>query len=203
MIPPFCFVTDADATLRIPEQAEQAARGGAKWVQLRHKTYPDDDFAALARTLIERLTPLNAQLIINDRVKVAQAIGAHGIHIGQSDGDPGTIRTRIGPDMILGLSIESPSQIAAVPGGVNYLGVGPVRATATKPDHAPPLGWDGLAEITKMTDLPCMAIGGLGPHDVAEIRKAGCVSFAVVSAVSRAAKPEQAARAITNAWNEK
>ncbi|MEQ5870746.1 thiamine phosphate synthase [Sagittula sp. NFXS13] len=203
MIPSLCFVTDAEAPWTLLEQAEQAARGGALWVQLRHKTLADAAFADLACQMMDRLSPLGAKLIVNDRTEIARAIGAAGLHIGQSDGDPRAARARIGPEAILGLSIESAEQAAAVPPGcVDYLGVGPVRATASKPDHAPPLGWTGLADIVSRTALPCMAIGGLGPDDATQVRRAGCAGMAVVSAISRATNPEAAAQTFVQNWNE-
>jgi thiamine-phosphate pyrophosphorylase len=199
-VPPLCLVTDAGAPLPVPEQAERAARGGAAWVQLRDKTLDDAGFAALARALIARLAPLGAALIVNDRVEMARAVGAAGLHIGQSDGDPRAARARIGPEAVLGLSIETDAQLGAVPGCVDYLGVGPVRATGSKPDHATPLGLPGVARIVRAARVPCLAIGGLGAADAPAIRAAGCAGLAVVSAVSRAADPEAAARAILESW---
>ncbi|WOI57736.1 thiamine phosphate synthase [Palleronia sp. LCG004] len=201
MIPPLYFVTDPGAPLSIPEQAERAARGGAGWVQLRHKTLGDTDFADLARTLIDRLTPFGVALIVNDRVEIARQVGAAGLHTGQGDGDPMAIRDRIGPDMIFGLSVETDAQIAALPEkGLSYLGVGPMRATASKPDHAPPIGLHGIARIVAATPLPCFAIGGVGPGDMAALRRAGCAGAAVISAISRAADPEAAAKALIDEW---
>ncbi|MDO6731867.1 thiamine phosphate synthase [Marinovum sp. 2_MG-2023] len=203
MIPPLCFITDADAPLPIVDQAEQAARGGAVWVQLRHKTLDDAGFADLAKALRARLDPLGAKLILNDRLEIACTLGCFGVHVGQSDGDPAEIRARIGPDAVLGLSIETPAQMAEVPlDCVTYLGVGPVRATASKPDHAHPLGFDGLADITRAAALPCMAIGGLTAADVASVRRAGCTGIAVVSAISRAREPERAARGFLDQWSD-
>ena len=204
MIPRLCFITDAGAPLPIPDQAERAARGGAGWVQLRHKGLDDAAFAGLAHALIDRLAPLGVGLIVNDRVGVARAVGATGLHVGQSDGDPAAIRARIGPDMVLGLSVEAEAQVAAIPQGcVTYLGVGPVRATASKPDHAPPLGFDALARIVAAAGLPCMAIGGLAADDVTSVRRAGCKGIAVVSAISRAADSQAAARLFLDRWSDK
>ena len=202
MIPRLCFITDADAPLSLPEQAEAAARGGAGWVQLRHKSLPDADFADLARALMNRLAPLGVPLIINDRIDVARAVNAPGLHIGQSDGDPRTARAAIGPDMILGLSIETEAQMEHVPDCVSYLGVGPIRATGTKPDHARPMGFGGLARATARTSLPCMAIGGLTSADVAAVQSAGCQGIAIVSAISRATDPESAAHEFVTDWSD-
>ena len=203
MIPRLCFVTEADAPLPILEQAERAARGGADWIQLRHKTLDDAAFADLARALLARLSPLKVSVILNDRVEVARSVKAHGVHVGQSDGDPQDVRRRIGPGAILGLSIEEAGQVAAIPRGcVDYLGVGPVRATASKADHAPPLGFDGLARIAHATNLPCMAIGGLTAADVPALRAAQCQGLAVVSAISRASDLQSAARTIVDQWRD-
>ena len=200
MIPPLCFVTDAEAPDAIADQAVAAARAGAGWVQLRHKTLPDAAFADLARQLQAVLAPLGAKLIINDRVDAAVAVAADGLHIGQGDGDPAAVRDRIGSSMILGLSIETEDQVAAVPAGVDYLGVGPIYATATKPDHAPPLGLDGFSRVVAGTTLPCLAIGGLTAADAAAIKTAGGAGMAVVSAISRAADMEAATETLLTAW---
>ncbi len=200
MIPPLCFVTDATAPAPVPAQAIAAAQGGAGWIQLRDKTRSDADLLPLARELKAALVPLGARLIVNDRVEVAVAAGAHGLHIGQGDGDPAAIRARIGPDMILGLSVEQADQLAAVPQGVDYLGVGPVYATGSKPDHATPIGIDGFAAIAARTALPCIAIGGLTAQDAAALKAAGGHGMAVVSAISRAADMTGAARALCDAW---
>ena len=146
--------------------------------------------------------PEEVRLIVNDRIEVAIEAGISGVHIGQSDGDPRKIRGRIGPTMMLGLSIEHEDQLQAVPRDwVDYLGVGPVRATATKPDHAPPIGLAGLREIVRMAGLPCVAIGGIGPGDCAAIRATGAAGIAVVSAIARAEDPELAARALAEEWS--
>lgn len=202
MIPPLCFITDAHGPRDVIAQALAAARGGAGWVQLRDKTLPDADFAALARRLMAELAPLGAQLVINDRVEVARETGAPGLHIGQGDGDPAAIRRRIGPGVVLGLSIEAEAQLAAVPEGVDYLGVGPVHATGSKPDAAPPIGIAGFAAIAARSPLPCLAIGGLTARDAAAIKAAGGAGLAVISAISRAGDMAGAARSLLTAWRD-
>ncbi len=201
MIAPLCFITDPDAPLPILEQALAAAKGGAGWIQLRHKTLPDEAFAALGMEFLAMLRPLGVKLILNDRVEVACAIGADGLHIGQHDRSPAAARFAIGPDAILGLTIECDAQLDALPAAcVDYLGVGPIRATATKPGHASPIGMAGFARIAARTALPCVAIGGLAANDAAPIKAAGGVGLAIVSAISRSPDPEQAAREIMRAW---
>ncbi len=201
MIAPLCFITDPDATLPILEQALAAAKGGAGWIQLRHKTLPDDAFVELGKTLLAALRPLGVPLIINDRVEVARAIGADGLHLGQGDMSASDARILIGPDAILGLTIETEDQLDSLPAtGVDYLGVGPIRATATKPGHVPPIGMDGFARIAGRTTLSCIAIGGLVAGDTGAIKAVGGAGLAIVSAISRSRDPEQATRKIMRNW---
>ena len=194
------MITDPGAALPVVEQARAAARGGAAWVQLRDKSASDGDLAALIRQLLPEMAALSTLLIVNDRVEVALATGAHGLHIGQGDGDAAAIRQRMPPGMILGLSIETVAQARLVPPGVDYIGAGPVRATPTKPDHAIPIGFDGLAEIIAAAALPAFAIGGLKQSDAKAVRATGAIGMAVVSAVTRAPDPEAATLALLAEW---
>jgi len=195
------FVTDPAAGA-VECQALSAARAGVAFVQLRDKSASDDDMIRLARALKTGLATYGTRLIVNDRVDVAIAAGADGVHMGQGDGDPRHARARIGPGLILGLSIERQEQLARVPEGcVDYLGVGPVRATPTKPGHAPPMGFAGLRRIASGTALPCIAIGGLGPGDARACRRAGAAGMAVVSAIARSDDPEGAARHLRSEWS--
>ena len=198
---PLYVVTDPEAALPVPDQVRAAAKGGARIIQIRDKTAPDARIAALVHALLPEMAALGVCLIVNDRVEVALAVGAHGLHIGQGDGDPVAIRRRLPPGMILGLSIETEAQARHVPPCVDYAGVGPVRATPTKPDHAAPIGFAGLARITALLPVPSYAIGGIKPGDAAALRGAGAVGMAVVSAVTRAADPVAAARALIEEWN--
>ena len=202
MMGPIYAITDPDAALPIPEQARAAARGGASLVQLRDKTGPDDDLASLVRLLMPEMVALGTKLIVNDRVEVALATQAHGLHIGQDDGDVAEIRQRMPPGMILGLSIETVAQARRIPPGVAYIGAGPVRATLTKPDHATPTGFDGLAQIVAVAGLPVYAIGGMKLGDARTVRAAGACGMAVVSAISRARDPEAACRALLAEWGK-
>ncbi|HSF63971.1 MAG TPA: thiamine phosphate synthase [Paracoccaceae bacterium] len=194
------IITDPDAPLPVAEQARAAARGGATLIQIRDKHAPDADLAALVTLLMPEMTAAGVHLIVNDRVEVALATRAHGLHIGQGDGDVVAIRRRMPPGMILGLSVETEDQARRIPPGVDYIGAGPVRATATKPDHAAPIGLEGLARIVAAAGLPAYAIGGLGPGDAAAVRASGAVGMAVVSAVTRAADPTAATRALCAEW---
>ena len=200
MTGPIYVITDPDAGLCVAEQARAAARGGAAWVQLRDKTALDGDLAALVRRLLPELAALGTLLIVNDRIEVALATGADGLHIGQGDGDAAELRRRMPPGMILGLSIETVAQARLIPPGVDYIGAGPVRATSTKPDHATPIGFERLAQIVAAAALPTFAIGGLKPGDAGAVRATGAIGMAVVSAVTRAPDPEAATRALLAEW---
>ncbi|MBK1635180.1 thiamine phosphate synthase [Rhodovulum adriaticum] len=179
-----------------------ALRGGATAIQLRDKTATDAEMTAQARRLIPHLTAVGVPLIVNDRVEVARAAGAAGLHIGQGDGDPRAARAAIGPDRILGLSVEEAAHLTAMPPGVvDYVGLGPVRATATKPDHAAPIGLDGLARLTAAAPVPAVAIGGVNAADIPAIKGCGCAGIAVVSAISAAPDPLAATRALATAWS--
>ena len=185
------------------ETARAAVRGGVKIVQLRDKTASDVALISQGRALKEALAGSGALLIVNDRVEIARAIGAHGVHVGQSDAAAADARKALGPDAIIGLSIQTTEQAAALdPAMVDYIGVGPVFATATKPDHAPPLGFDGLARVCTASALPAVAIGGLSAAHARAVFAAGARGLAVVSGICAAEQPEAAARAFAEAARE-
>lgn len=201
MIGPVYVVTDPDAPVPLLEQARAAARGGAWAVQIRDKRAPDAEVARLAERLLAELSPMGVRIFVNDRVEVARATGAD-LHLGQSDGDPLRARDRIASGALMGLSVELVEQVADLPAGLSYIGVGPVHATATKPDAAAPTGLEGLARIAAASPVPALAIGGLSRRDVPALKAAGAAGMAVVSAVSRAPDPEVATRGLLDAWRQ-
>lgn len=203
MIGPVYVITDPGAALSVPDQARAAARGGARAVQLRDKTASDAELLALARQLLPEMRAHGVKLFLNDRIEVAIAAGADGLHIGQGDGDPVAIRALIGAGMLLGLSIDTEAQARALPGCVDYIGAGPVRETATKPDAAAPFGFDGLARIARLVAVPTLAIGGLTRADIPALKAAGVAGMAVVSAVTRAPDAEAACRALVQDWRQR
>ncbi len=182
---------------------EAAVRGGARVVQLREKTLAVRAFVERARALKALLQPLGVPLIVNDRLDVALACGADGVHVGQEDLSPRDLRRWL-PDGLIGLSIEGLEQLdAAERLPVDYYGVSPVFATATKTDAAPALGLDGLRALRARTTRPLVAIGGIGEHNAAAVVAAGADALAVVSALCAAPDPEQAARRLCAAMESR
>lgn len=185
------------------ETALAAVRGGVTAVQLRHKTASTAERVALGRALKTALAGTGAVLVVNDDADAARAIGADGIHVGQEDMPPADVRAIVGPDMALGLSVESVAAARAVdPGVVDHVGAGPVFATPTKPDHKAPIGFEGLAAVIAAAPVPGVAIGGIKAEHAYDVRRAGAFGMAVVSAICGKPDPEAAARAVAAAWSE-
>ncbi|QIE41471.1 thiamine phosphate synthase [Rhodobacteraceae bacterium SC52] len=175
------------------ETARLAVAGGAGAVQLRHKTADTPAMIATGRALMEALQGTGAMLIVNDDVEAARALGA-GLHVGQGDLSAAKARAVIGPDAILGVSVETEDAAGAIdPAVVDYVGAGPVFATPTKLDHKAPVGWDGLARLIAAAPVPAVAIGGIKTNHIALARAAGCVGVAVVSAICGQPDPQAAA----------
>ena len=173
---------------------EEALEGGVTIVQLRAPTWKKRALAACARDLLEMLRPRGIPLIINDHADVAAAVGAVGLHVGQDDLSSADARRIIGPDMILGLSAGNVDEVRGVdPALVDYLGIGPVWATATKKDAGAAVGLEGLASLSAASPLPVVAIGGIGASNAADVMRTGVDGIAVVSAICGQASPRTAA----------
>jgi thiamine-phosphate pyrophosphorylase len=175
------------------DTARAAVVGGATAVQLRDK---DADTAALievGRALKLALAGTGVPLIVNDDLDAALAIEADGLHVGQDDIPAREARRRMGRGKILGLSVETEAAVRAVdPSVVDYVGIGPVFGTPTKPDHQPPIGLDGLARLVAISPVPAVAIGGLKVEHVPAVLASGAEGVAVVSAVCGQPDPEAA-----------
>ncbi len=188
----------------VVDTVRRAAVGGATAVQVRDPIATTRELAALAGAVRDALRGTGIPMILNDRVDVALAVGADGVHVGQQDLDPVAARRLIGPGLHLGLSVSDPSQhlaAMALPAGtVDLLGVGPIRDTPSKTDAAPALGFGGLAAICAAGTLPCVAIGGLRTADAAAVKASGAVGMAVISAICGQPDPATAAAALLAAW---
>jgi len=172
-----------------------AARGGVTMVQLREKDASTREFLAEARALKQALAPLGVKLAINDRLDIALAVDADGLHVGQSDMPVEEARRWLGPDKFVGLSVTAAEQVSRADAeAADYLGVGPIYAQQTKPDASPPLGVEGFRHIRSLTRKPIVAIGGLNADNSAPVLTAGAEGLAVVSAIVAADDPEAATR---------
>jgi thiamine-phosphate pyrophosphorylase len=189
-------ISDASspAGLTLPDLLREASAGGVDIVQLREKQLPDDELVAVAnaaRALCERLGTL---LIVNDRPLVAREVGADGVHVGQDDMPVGDVRELVGPDVLIGLSTHAPEEIDAVDAGlVDYIGVGPIHETPTKPGR-PAVGLELIRYAAAHARVPFFAIGGLRASNLAEALDAGASRACVLRAIADAEDPQSAAR---------
>lgn len=177
----------------------EAVEGGVKVVQLREKETSARDMITLGKRLLAFLKPLGVPLIINDRVDVAHALNADGVHLGQSDLSVAEARSILGKKALIGLSVETiPQVIAAADEELDYLAASPVFLSKTKSDCGKPWGLDGLKSICAISPHPLVAIGGIDETNVKEVLDCGAVGVAIVSAIFNAPCPKTAAMTITN-----
>ena len=178
-----------------------ALRGGVDLVQLRDKTLDDSGLVAAAREFRAAADEAGALFILNDRPDLVAACDADGVHVGQDDEPPAMARTTVGPDRIVGRSTHAPAQADAADADpdVDYLAVGPVHATPTKPGR-PPAGLAYVEYAARTVGKPWFAIGGLDATNVGEVVERGASRIVVVRAITEADDPEAAARALRTGW---
>lgn len=198
-LPRLYLVTDQGSLAGRPliDVVMAAVQGGVGCVQLREKQLGTRDFLAQAMALSELLRPLNIPLVINDRIDIALACQAQGVHLGQSDMPVEVARSLLPVDVFIGWSVETLDDVARsahLP--VDYLGVSPVFATPTKTDTHTPWGLDGLRQVRQATHLPLVAIGGIHAGNGRSVLDAGADSLAVVSAICSAPDPCLAAQTL-------
>jgi thiamine-phosphate pyrophosphorylase len=181
----------------LAEVIRQAVKGGVSCVQLREKEVSTRFFVEEAIQIKNILQPYNVPLIINDRVDVALACAADGVHIGQEDMPYEIARKLMGPKAIIGLSVETWEDVLASQKlDVNYIGVSPVFATPTKTDTKGAWGLEGLRRIKDFSRHTLVAIGGMNLSNVREVLDAGADGVAVVSAICASVDPETVAKEI-------
>ena len=191
------LVTDRNLSRERPliSIVEAAVRGGVTCVQLREKKSGTGEFIELALSIHNFLKKKRIPLIINDRIDVALAVKAEGVHLGQSDMPLSFARSIVRDSMIIGISAESfQDAVEAEKGGADYIGVSPIFATPTKTDTAEPLGLSGLTRIRQAVKIPLVGIGGLNINNAGDVIRCGGDGVAVVSAIVSAYDPEKAAR---------
>ena len=185
-IPKIYPITDRGLSgLSHAEQARRLIAGGARLIQLREKTAPSGMFYEDAAEAVAAAHAVGAKIVINDRVDIALAVGADGVHLGQSDLPPPEARKLLGPAAIIGFSTHSAEQaIAAALEPVSYIAAGPIFGTRTKSDHEPVIGLAGLRAVrAAVGDIPLVAIGGIDIGSVGDVIAAGADLAAIISGI--------------------
>lgn len=196
------LVTDnSDDVEKFLNTIEEGIKGGVSVVQIREKTADTLDFYNLALKVKEITTKYDVPLIINDRVDVALAIDADGVHIGQSDMPCDVTRRLVGKDKIVGVSAATIDEAKkAQRDGADYIGTGAVFPTATK-DDAPSVTKDELKEIVDSIDIPVVAIGGINLDNASELIDTGIAGLSVVSAIMSSDNPKKSSQDLLNIFN--
>jgi thiamine-phosphate pyrophosphorylase len=202
---PLMAITQNGVSLGHAEQVRRLCAAGVRWVQLRMKDAPRDAWLATAREAVAHCRAHGAVCIVNDSVEIALESGADGVHLGRLDLEWREARRRLGPDRILGgtVNYDADAQRAVAAGCLDYVGVGPLRFTKTKQELAPLRGLDGIRSLVGMlAGLPAWGIGGVEVADVAPLRAQGVAGTAVCSALLRDDRIDQNVRAFLDAWPE-
>jgi thiamine-phosphate pyrophosphorylase len=187
----------------VDEVVRAAIDGGVTLVQLRDKNVDARPMLALGRRLLELLRPAGIGLIVNDRIDVAQVLDAAGVHIGQQDIPYPEARRLLGPAKIIGVSVGSEAEAREAAGwDVDYVGVGPVYPTATKPDAGAALGPEETARLARISGHRAVAIGGIDSANAATLYAAGIEGVATISAICSAPDPGAATRRLVRLMQE-
>jgi thiamine-phosphate pyrophosphorylase len=186
------------------EAVESAIRGGVTLLQLREKDVCSSDFYSIALEMKKLANSYQVPLIINDRLDIALAVDADGLHIGQEDLPLEIARKILGPGKILGYSVSNLVEAAyGEKHGADYLGAGPVYHTGSKVVAFEPIGTGGIKRIKESVSIPVVGIGGIGMSNIVEVKKLGIDGVSVISAILANRGIETAARELKNAWCEK
>ena len=186
----------------LAQQVEASRRGGATMIQLREKHMDRGSILAQALELRELCGRYGVPQILNDDAELAQAAGADGVHVGQSDMEAGDVRAKLGPDKIIGVSAQTVAQaLQAEAHGADYLGVGAVFPTGSKAD-AKEVEWDVLRDICQAVSIPVVAIGGITQENVTELAGTGICGVAVISAIYAQEDIPAAAKNLKNTVKE-
>ena len=174
-----------------------ALRGGAPSIQLRGKDQPAREQVDLARALLAETRAAGALLWVNDRLDVALAAGADGVHLGQDDLPVDAARRIVPPGFLIGISAETPALArAAERDGADYVGTGPVYPTGSKADAGDAIGLTRITDVARAVRIPVVGIGGIAEANAADVVRARAAGVAVISAVMQATDPEAATRAL-------
>lgn len=181
---------------------EEAIKGGVTLIQVREKDLSSREFFKVAKEVKEVTNKYNVPLIINDRIDIALAIDADGVHLGQSDMPIEIARKILGKDKIIGISAGSISEaLEAEKNGADYLGIGTVFFTGTKKDIEEPIGIEGLKDIVNKIEIPSVAIGGINKDNCEEVMKSGVNGISLISAILANDNIEISSRELRNIIN--
>ena len=189
-----------DGAAGLVVRAQAAVRGGATMIQLRLKDADARTLVEVARSLVKALPP-GVPLVVNDRLDVALASGAAGVHVGPDDLPAAAVRRLVPPTFVIGASVGSDAEIALAQ-GADYVGIGPVYDTVSKADAGNAIGPVTFSRLARACKLPAVAIGGLDAGNAAGVMIAGATGVAVIRAVMGSTDPEAAARALRAAIGE-
>jgi len=185
------------------EQTRRLCAAGARWIQLRMKQAPHEEWLATAREVVRICRKASAVCIVNDSIEVALAAAADGVHLGKLDHDWRAARAMLGPERILGGTINNMEDVerAKAAESLDYVGVGPWRFTANKKNLAPLLGHSGVHQlIVALRGLPAWIIGGIEVSDLSAAKSVGAAGVAVSSALYRDGEIETNVKGFLNAW---
>jgi len=181
------------------EVAEAVLEGGVTVLQFRDKEMEYSEAIEVCQKIHKLTKKKGVPFIVNDRVEIVKAVDADGVHLGQEDMSFSSARKILGKEKIIGISVETVEQaLKAVEGGADYLGIGPIYPTATKPDAGKALGIARLKEIRESVNIPIVAIGGINENNLEEVLRAGADGVAVISAVVSAPDITEACRKLKN-----
>lgn len=198
--PFLCVITDE--SMNPVSLADEALRGGATMIQLRHKTASGRELFSWAQEIRTLCRKYEALFFVNDRIDIALACAADGVHLGQEDIPARIARTIAGETMLVGISATSLEEaLKAQKEGADYIGLGHIFPTGSKEKHHPPLGIETLEKAASILSIPIVAIGGVTLENAPALVAAGADGIAVISAVSRTASPMQAAMDLAKAIN--
>ena len=193
------FITDGKTAEETVRQAISALEGGCRWIQIRMKDASEEEVEDAVKSILPHCRKARAILIVDDRVEIAARCGADGVHLGKEDTSPEQALAILGPDRIIGSTVNTLEDIGRLPLDiVDYLGIGPYRFTSTKKRLAPILGLEGYRNIMtllrKRSSIPAVAIGGITADDIIPVISTGVTGIAVSGAISHADDPVAATR---------
>lgn len=192
------LITDRHQTAGrgLPAVVEEALAGGVRAVQLREKDLTPRELLELARTMRELTGRCGARLIINDRVDIALAVDADGVHLGEASIPAAAARRILGPDRLIGVSChDTEGALAAETSGADFITFGPVYPTPSKAAYGPPVGVERLSKTAELLRIPVFALGGIKREKTSEVMATGAAGVALISAIIAAGNPAEEARA--------